>query len=703
MATRKRLYARLAGARTFAVALLAVIGMGAGSAAGASPAGPAWTMGPPAQWVRELALPDLTSDPKAEPVGGKVYRLVDHQVRAGDSVIEYNRLAWTAVSTEGVQNAPELQIDFDPSYQRLVIHHVRLLRNGRDVFSFKRGDVQIIQPEAGRDEQIYSGELTAVVFLRDLRPGDTLDYAYSLDGGTPILSAGYDDELWLQYSSPVERLRHVLTVPAGVALHLTARNTTIVPAIETAGRWRTYTWEARNVPAQVADEDEPGWFDPDPRVLVTTFASWADVARWATGVFDRQSVASPEIKQLAARWRDVPGGALAAAAEAARFVQDEVRYLGIEIGPSSFVPHRPAQVLRQRFGDCKDKSLLLVLLLRELGVDAAPALVDTTRGRGLDDEPASAFAFDHAIVEARIGSRTLWIDATESAKGGPIEEWDAPGYERALVLRPETDRLSVIERRDRPEAAVEVKETYTLASEGQPTRLDIVTTYRRDEADDMRRTLATTAQQDLAKDYLDDFAKQFAEIRALGAPTSKDDRTRNVITVAESYEVATFWKKGERELSGWHVRAHMPKPAASTRTTPLAVPYPVHVVQQLVVRAPRPFRLSGRRQSIAADAFAFASSLVVDGREMRLTFDYRSRADAVLPAQIKAHQQAIERVKDELTFVLTSDLRERGVEPREVPWVPIGAGLVLIAGGAAAALTWRARGRRNGHVGVTQG
>ena len=385
----------------------------------------------------------------------------------------------------------------------------------------------------------------------------------------------------------MEWLRHVVTVPARLALHVTARNTTLAPLVETAGRWRSYTWEARNVPAQVVDEDEPGWFNPYSRLVVSTFGSWADVARWATALFDMQSNASPEVRELADRWGSATGGPFAAAAEATRFVQDEVRYLGVEMGPSSYVPHRPAQVLRQRFGDCKDKALLLVVLLRELGIDAAPALVDTTRGRGLDEEPPSAFAFNHAIVRATIAGRTLWIDATESAKGGPLEDQDPPPYERALVLAPGADRLSIVERRERPEPAVSVKETYTLGAEGQPTRLDVVTTYRRDEADDMRRTLATTAQQDLAKDYLDYFAKQFTEIKALGLPSSGDDRARNVVTVSESYELATFWKNGAREVSGWQVRAHMPHSAASTRTTPLAVPHPVHVVHESSFARPR--------------------------------------------------------------------------------------------------------------------
>jgi hypothetical protein len=288
---------------------------------------------------------------------------------------------------------------------------------------------------------------------------------------------------------------------------------------------------------------------------------------------------------------------------------------------------------------------------------------------------------------------------SESARGGAIDDRDPPPYERALVLAPGTDRLARIEPREHPDPAVAVKETYTLSVDGRRARLDVVTTYRRDEADEMRRTLATTAPQDLAKDYLDYFGKQFVEIAAAGRPASSDDRARNVVTVSESYDIAVFWKSGQRELTGWQVQAHMPRSVASTRTTPLAVPHPVHVRHEIVIRAARRFRVSPRHQRVGADAFLFTSDVSAVDRELRLVFDYRSRADAVLAAGIKAHQQAVERVADQLSFVLTSDLAEKGAERHDVPWLMLGALLGLAAAGVAGlVLSRRHRGHSNPHV-----
>jgi hypothetical protein len=677
------------------VALLLAVANGSAAQATAR----AWTVGPPASWVKPQALPAGDSPLRSAARSGRLYLLVDHQVRAGAATTDYRRYAWTALSTAGVQNASEIQLHFDPTFERLVIHHVRLLRDGRDVFSFRPSDVHLIQQERSLDEQIYSGELTAVVFLRDLRPGDTLDYAYSVEGANPILGGGYDAELPLAYEAPVRLVRHVVQVPEGARLYVAPRHTTIAPHVETSGGWQTYTWSVSDVAPSEADEDEPGWFDPDPRVEISTFGSWGEVAEWARGLFERQLRPSAELTALVERIRMTPGGPRAAAAEATRFVQDEIRYLGIEMGPSSHQPHAPGQVIRQRFGDCKDKALLLVALLRALGADAAPALVDTVRGRGLDEVHPSPFAFDHAVVHAVIEGREAWIDATESDVGGALEERDPPGFERALVLRPGARGLTPIPLPDRREPAIVVRETFTIGRHGSPTRLDVVSTFGRSEADAMRADLASTSTQEVAKRYLDDYAHDDADIKALAPPAVKDDRARNVIVVTEAYELPSFWKGGKRELRGWEVDHHLPRRVAATRTTPLAVPHPVHVRHEIVVEAGERLHLGPFGTSVTGQVFAFTSSAAAEGTALALRFDYRSTADSVRPEQLKVHAPDMERLDEGLSFLLLSDLTSPDAPEERLAELasPLAlGGLVLGAAGILAVVAGlRARRRRS--------
>jgi tetratricopeptide (TPR) repeat protein len=69
-----------------------------------------------------------------------------------------------------------------------------------------------------------------------------------------------------------------------------------------------------------------------------------------------------------------------------------------------------AEVLANRYGDCKDKTTLLEAMLEAVGLHASPALVNL--GADVDPEMPNPMQFDHAIAVLRIGGRDTWLDTT---------------------------------------------------------------------------------------------------------------------------------------------------------------------------------------------------------------------------------------------------------------------------------------------------
>ena len=90
----------------------------------------------------------------------------------------------------------------------------------------------------------------------------------------------------------------------------------------------------------------------------------------------------------------------------------DVKYTGIEFGEASIVPRTPAEVLERRYGDCKDKALLLTALC---GRPASPPRSRCSMpgfGPDVDPDVPGFGSFDHAIVYVP-GPKPLWIDATD--------------------------------------------------------------------------------------------------------------------------------------------------------------------------------------------------------------------------------------------------------------------------------------------------
>ena len=108
--------------------------------------------------------------------------------------------------------------------------------------------------------------------------------------------------------------------------------------------------------------------------------SWSNVVDWALPLYETDAELpadfSAKLDRIARQYSDPRDRAV----HALRLVQDDVRYFGIEIGMGSHVPRPPELTLQRGYGDCKDKSVLLVSALDYLNVKAVPALASFSKG-----------------------------------------------------------------------------------------------------------------------------------------------------------------------------------------------------------------------------------------------------------------------------------------------------------------------------------
>ncbi|HYO76071.1 MAG TPA: DUF3857 domain-containing protein, partial [Thermoanaerobaculia bacterium] len=93
--------------------------------------------------------------------------------------------------------------------------------------------------------------------------------------------------------------------------------------------------------------------------------SWSDIAKWFGDLAAPRARPTPAL-QAKTRELTAAGDAMRALA---RFAQRDVRYVAIEVGIGGYQPHAAGDVFTNRFGDCKDKTILLRTMLKEAGVE----------------------------------------------------------------------------------------------------------------------------------------------------------------------------------------------------------------------------------------------------------------------------------------------------------------------------------------------
>ncbi|MEA2344951.1 MAG: hypothetical protein QOF63_3120 [Thermoanaerobaculia bacterium] len=615
--------------------------------------------------------------------------LDDHQARvAGANVDEYFRRVRQVVTSAGVQNGSELNIDFDPSFQRLVLHDVVVIRGNKRIDELARDEVRIIEKESDADESIYDGQLTALLFLKDVRPGDIIDYSWSLEGSNPLLGGRYADEFDFSASVSTRLMRHRLVWPKGRPLHVSK------PAQIAGDAW---IWERRNVAATDAEDSTPEWYEPSEVVQVTEYGSWSEVAKWADALFQLDDASRDTIAGIADDIRKSNRTRDAQVVAAIRFVQDDIRYLGIEMGRGSHEPRQPAVVMNQRYGDCKDKALFLAALLRKLGVEAYPALVNTKLRRHLDDFLPSPFLFDHVITQVVDGGKTYWIDGTLADQGGTLATIDTPSDERALIVKPQTNALAKIVVQSHGSINVEeiisgsrgsgVVETDSDARHPTPDShrftLAVTSTYSGRDADDMRAELSGQSLADVAKTHLNRYAADHPRIAAIGAPSINDDRTRNLIVLRERYAIRDLWTNGSWTYYPRAIEQHLTRPDTLVRSMPLSVDYPRNVTERLIIRGGANAQVEEDNSVVDSPALHYEQH-VARGRDLVVTTTLRAMNDAVSVAQVPDHLAALNEMHDALAVTL--EPAKKSIASRAAE---LGGGIVLI--GIVAALAIRRR------------
>ncbi|MGV3762031.1 DUF3857 domain-containing transglutaminase family protein [Parapedobacter sp.] len=440
------------------------------------------------QWVESI-VPN-GGRPEAKKISdGYYFKLLDYQLHA-EQQVAYTHVIREIVNESGVQYGSDISVTFSPTYQQVRFHELWVIRNGQRINALQVDQFKVVAVEQDAASFIYNGDYSAYLVLDDIRVGDQIEYSYSIAGRNPVFEGRFFEDIYLQGSVPISQLHSSILVSPSRPLKVKTFNGAPAPVIRPVGQLSRYQWQFNMVEAVQYESYTPSWVNPYRYVQLSEYADWEAVAEWAQRI---NPVPAAIGGALAAKADDLlrqsAGDPKEFANAAIRFVQDEIRYTGVEIGEYSHKAHQPEDVFTQRYGDCKDKSLLLVSMLRYGGIDAHLALVNTTLISKIGDQLPSPSAFNHAIVRFKIDNKPYWVDPTISHQGGDLDNRSMPIYGSALVLEPAASELeSVVSNQS---GKIKCEERYSLSADEEAlASFTVETIYSGHEADQLRSQLA---------------------------------------------------------------------------------------------------------------------------------------------------------------------------------------------------------------------
>ncbi|MCK4401430.1 DUF3857 domain-containing protein [bacterium] len=326
---------------------------------------------------------------------------------------EYVHQVIKILTNKGVNDFNHLNIYYAPGTQEVIIKKARIIKeDGTTTDYYKFSDVSTSSPQY----RLYYDYRRKTIKFSSLEKGDIIDFEYKVnDIGGNIYGNYFGNMFLFKDTNPIVRSKYILIVPKQrkFYFHSPKLNISSQKIYDKHADTITYIWEKRNIEKIEKELNMPPYPEITPYLLVSTFKNWTDMAKWYADLTRGQMKSSPEIKRTVASLIENKNTEIDKIRAIYDYVVKKIRYVGLEFGIHGYKPYKACQVFNRKFGDCKDKSLLIMTMLKEAGIDSEIVLVRTRHRGRFDFSQASLGLFNHAICHVQLnGKKELWLDGT---------------------------------------------------------------------------------------------------------------------------------------------------------------------------------------------------------------------------------------------------------------------------------------------------
>ena len=600
-------------------------------------------------WVIPVPVPE--ADSNTAPV---VMTLADTQFIWGETKAFFVHRAFRVNEAAALSEVGQQSIEFNPAYQTVTLNIFRITRGHETIDKRDSTKVRFFERELEMEHGLYDGMTTAVILVDDLRVGDTLEIAYTVTGSNPVFGkkvaeyAGWETEL------PTQKRRVSALYPADRKIRyqyvggLNA-DVKVKPKVSQRAGMNQLVFEQSNLKPVHVEEHIPQGFQPFAWIQFSEYADWQEVAEWADGLFRLPVPESKDFAELIIKLRAISDLNKRLAA-ALRFVQSDIRYASVSMGVNSHLPYAPSIVLERRYGDCKDKSALLVAILQGLGIKAKPVLVSMNFHQGFSSWLPSPTLFDHVIVHVDLDGREYWLDPTaiqEPVNIGMLGYLH--GGAEVLVVDASSTALITI-----PQSApdeVDEKQLVNLHGFKVPADLEIKTTFSGAAAEVVRANLKRLTPDRIEKYYLDSIRVVYPGARWKKNYEISDDVENNKLVVIRDYSVDGI---AELEEHYWHIYRRPDRildfleiPSTADRISPYALEYPSHIVFSQTINTQPNIDLENQQEAGAVenDFFRLGKRVRCRGTTTFIEYDLTTRAEQVPAKELSGFAKDIRRAR----------------------------------------------------------
>ncbi len=358
----------------------------------------------------------LAPGDESYPQAGALILLSDEHITVTKEHTQESSLHYMVkiLNERGKESFADTAIEYDSTFERLELVYARTIKPDGSVIYV--GSRHIRDVSKYLNFPLYSNARVFIISFPEVVTGAVLEYKIRIKRNQLINGKDFFLSYPVQAYEPVLTARFSISLPKGISLNMKAVNVEYNDFnANLKGRKEEnntrYLWEFRDLPQILPESGMPPDARINPTILFSTFQSWEEVYAWWQGLCADKIKADKSIKDAVRKLIAGKKSDLEKARSIYNFCAKDIRYVAVEYGQAGYEPHAAAEIFRNKYGDCKDQSVLLVSMLREAGLKAYPVLIPTKQYYNLNEDLPSGL-FNHCIAVLFLKDRKIFLDPT---------------------------------------------------------------------------------------------------------------------------------------------------------------------------------------------------------------------------------------------------------------------------------------------------
>jgi transglutaminase-like putative cysteine protease len=383
-------------------------------------------------------------------------------LEADGSYVETMEVRETPLTRTAVEDMGQVDLSYSQNLAELEVLEAYVMKSdGRRIDVPK--DAMKLQDDAASDgAPMFTDEKHRIIIFPQLEPEDSIVYKVRIRQHVAYFPGHFLESWNFPSNVDVKDARVDVSVPKAHPLVVDAQGF-VAEAVEQGDAGRIhYRWTYRK-------SDAPDYktrfavssFDFGARLHVSTMKDYRTLAAAYEARAADTAIPTDEIKQLADKLTKGVTDRREMARRLYDWVNLNIRYVATYVGAGGYVPHAATEVLRNRYGDCKDHVTMLEALLAAKGIESSPAIVNLGGSYLLPKVP-SRTPFNHAITY--LPEFDLFVDSTDHlAPFGVLGDRVA---DKPVIVTKRHDPLMRTPPLDAADNSVEVTSEATLNPDG---------------------------------------------------------------------------------------------------------------------------------------------------------------------------------------------------------------------------------------------